>query len=182
MVKASVFVIPPPEVTLRFPVVVIPTPKFTADAASRVKPLNDDAVVEKVTEDAEFKVRVPKLLEVTPSTVIAPFVPSPKVRLPAVIFVNSVASRFILNPVTPNPKEPPFVTLMVVEPVPLLIVPVKFTSLAVIVSALLVVDKADETMKSPVLLLSEFELKLVVPFVVRVEEMVTPLLAFTVRP
>lgn len=182
IVKAPVFVIVPPEVTLRFPVVVTSTPKSTLDPASRVKPLNEDAVVEKVIEEAEFKVRAPKLVEVTPSTVMAPFVPSPIVRLPAVIFVSSVESRFIANPVNPNPKVPPLETLMVVEPVPLLIVPVKAISLAVTASALPEVDKADERVKSPVLSLSELEFKVVVPLVVRSEEIVIPFSALTVNP
>jgi len=102
IVKVPVSVIVPPEVTLKFPVVVTSTPKSTAPPASRVKPLNEDAVDEKVIEEPEFKVSAPKLVEETPATVIAPFDVLPMVRLPEVIWPSSL---FVMEKVpVPAPK------------------------------------------------------------------------------
>ena len=74
----------------------------------------------------------------------------------------------------------------VVPAAPELIAPVELKAmlLEVMVKALLVVLSvlAAEIVKSPVPLLSESELKLVVPFVARFEERVTPFPAFTVKP
>ena len=71
-------------------------------------------------------------------------------------FPCSVVVIFIPKPeLNPSPKEPPSETLIVVEPVPLSRVPDKTRSLAVTVSALLVVDKEPvDTVKSPEPLLS----------------------------
>jgi hypothetical protein len=104
-VKIPVSVIAPPEVTLKFPVAVTFTPKSTADPASKVKLLNEDAVVEKVIVEAEFKMSDPKLDEDTPSTIMAPLDPLPTVRLPAVIWPSSL---FVREKV-PKPEPKPMV-------------------------------------------------------------------------
>ena len=77
----------------------------------------------------------------------------PLIRLRSpVISASSALLIFIpANPeVNPNPKLPLFDTLMVVTLVPVFIDPVKLKSLAVIVKALLVVDKAPEMVVVPV--------------------------------
>ena len=109
------------------------------------------------------------------------------VRLPAVIFPNSVEVR--LKPQVPPQLDAPspivdvaWEARIVVPAVPLLRVPVRTRPLAVTDSALLVVDKDEERMKSPMPVAFESELKLVVPLVVRFEEIVIPSAAFTVRP
>ena len=81
-----------------------------------------------------------------------------------VIKASSALLIFIpANPeVNPNPKLPLFDTLMVVALVPVFIDPVKLKSLAVIVKALLVVDKAPEMVVVPVP-----EFRLAVPFAER---------------
>jgi len=108
IVKAPVSVIAPPEVTLKFPVVVIFTPKSTPPVpTSRVKLLNEDAVDEKVTEAAEFKVNAPKFDEDTPSTIMAPFDKLPIVRLPDVIWLSSLSVREKVPEPVPKPMVVP---------------------------------------------------------------------------
>ena len=109
------------------------------------------------------------------------------VRLPAVIFPNSVEVR--LKPQVPPQLDVPnpivdaaWEARIVVPAVPLLRVPVRTRPLAVTDSALLVVDKDEERMKSPMPVAFESELKLVVPLVVRFEEILIASAAFTVRP
>lgn len=89
---------------------------------------------------------------------------------------------FIPKPeVKPIPSEPPSATLMVVEPVPLLRVPVKVRSLAVTVNALLVVDKVpDEIVKSPEPLLSRSASRDTAPLAVKLDPRVIPELALNV--
>ena len=187
IVKAPVLVIAPPDVTLKFPVVVTPTPKPTPDPASKVKLLNEEAVVEKVTEEAEFKVSAPKLEEDTPSTIMAPFDTLPTVRLPAVIWLSSLSVREKVPVPDPKPMvEPDWAVRRVVPAVPEVIAPVELKDilLEVMVNALLLVVSVlpAEIEKSPVPSPSESELKLVVPFVVRLEVSAIPFSAFTVRP
>ena len=109
------------------------------------------------------------------------------VRLPAVIFPNSVEVR--LKPQVPPQLDVPnpivdatWEARIVVAAVPLLRVPVRTRPLEVTARALLVVDKDEERMKSPMPVAFESELKLVVPLVVRFEEIVIASAAFTVRP
>ena len=111
---------------------------------------------------------------------MAPFT---KLRSPVpIILASSGVVRFIPNPeLNPIPKEPPSETLMVVEPVPLLRVPVKTRSLAVTVSALLVVDKEpDEIVKSPEPLFSRSASRATAPLAVKLAAMVIPELALRV--
>ena len=108
-------------------------------------------------------------------------------RLPAVILASSVEVKLIpqVPPQldVPNPiVDAAWEARIVVPAVPLLRVPVRTRPLAVTDSALLVVDKDEERMKSPMPVAFESELKLVVPLVVRFEEIVIPSAAFTVRP
>ena len=112
--------------------------------------------------------------------VIEPFT---RLRSPVpMILACSVVVRFIPNPeLNPIPKEPPSETLMVVDPVPLLREPVRIRSLAVSVSALLVVDKVpDEMVKSPVPLLSRSASRATAPFAVKLFPRVIPELALSV--
>ena len=126
-------------------------------------------------------VNFPEELKLEPATkVMAPFT---KLRSPVpIILASSGVVRFIPNPeLNPIPKEPPSETLMVVEPVPLLRVPVKTRSLAVTVSALLVVDKEpDEIVKSPEPLFSRSASRATAPLAVKLAAMVIPELALRV--
>ena len=126
-------------------------------------------------------VNFPEELKLEPAAkVMAPFT---RLRSPVpVIFASSVLVRFIPNPeLKPIPKEPLSATFMVVEPVPLLSVPVKIRSSAVTVSALLVVDKEpDEMVKSPEPLLSRSASITVAPLVVTLVARVIPELALNV--
>ena len=101
-----------------------------------------------------------RFTEVPVATVILLFT---RLRSP-VIKANSALLRFIPeNPdVNPNPSAPLFDTLMVVALVPTFIDPVKLKSLAVIASALLVVDNAPEMVVVPVP-----EFRFTVPFAAR---------------
>jgi hypothetical protein len=89
---------------------------------------------------------------------------------------------FIPKPeLNPSPKEPPSETLIVVEPEPLSRVPDKIRSLAVTVSALLVVDKEPvEIVKSPEPLLSVSASIFTAPAVVNESATVIPFEAFNV--
>ena len=126
-------------------------------------------------------VNFPEELKLEPATkVMAPFT---KLRSPVpIILASSGVVRFIPNPeLNPIPKEPPSETLMVVEPVPLLRVPVKTRSLAVTVSALLVVDKEpDEIVKSPEPLFSRSASRATAPLAVKLAAKVIPELALRV--
>ena len=126
-------------------------------------------------------VNFPEELKLEPATkVMAPFT---KLRSPVpIILASSGVVRFIPNPeLNPIPKEPPSETLMVVEPVPLLRVPVKTRSLAVTVSALLVVDKEpDEIVKSPEPLFSRSAPRATAPLAVKLAAIVIPELALRV--
>ena len=126
-------------------------------------------------------VNFPEELKLEPATkVMAPFT---KLRSPVpIILASSGVVRFIPNPeLNPIPKEPPSETLMVVEPVPLLRVPVKTRSLAVTVSALLVVDKEpDEIVKSPEPLFSRSASRATAPLAVKLAAIVIPELALRV--
>ena len=126
-------------------------------------------------------VNFPEELKLEPATkVMAPFT---KLRSPVpIILASSGVVRFIPNPeLNPIPKEPPSETLMVVEPVPLLRVPVKTRSLAVTVSALLVVDKEpDEIVKSPEPLFPRSASRATAPLAVKLAAIVIPELALRV--
>jgi hypothetical protein len=110
--------------------------------------------------------------------------PFTKLRSPVpIILVCSVVEIFIPKPeLNPMPREPESDTFMAVEAVPLLSVPAKVRSLAVNVSALLVVDKEpDERVKSPEPLLSVSASMTTAPTAVRESSTVIPLVAFKVN-
>ena len=120
------------------------------------------------------------LEEVTPSTVILPFVPSPMVRLPAVIFPNSVSLRLML-PVVPNPiVVPDWEARIVVPAVPLFKVELKAKSTAVIDSVLFPVLNAPASVKVPVELSSESASIVEAPAEVKVLLIAIPSVAFNV--
>ena len=181
IVKVPVSVIFPPEVTLKFPFTETFTPKPTPPVpASRVKSLNEDAVDEKFTAfPLAVAINVSGLdVEVTPSTVIVPLVLSPMMRLPAVIKARSEFVSEKLPEVLPSPIVPLSETFIVVLAAPEVIFPVELKDilLEVIVNALLLVVRVLplEIEKLPAPSPSESEMRLVVPFVVKLEESVMP--------
>ena len=92
IVKAPVSVIVPPEVTLKSAVDKLLSKLTPPVPVSRVRLLNEEAVVERLTALApELATNVSgKEVKDTPSTVIVPLFALPIVRLPAVIWPSSV--------------------------------------------------------------------------------------------
>ncbi len=114
-----------------FPVsvaIVKPLPKLVLPPLATVRALKVELLLEKLTLDAlaVVKLTVVALLLFAadiPSTVILPVELSPMFNVPAVILANSAPVSVILPAVPPKPIVPPSDTVIVVEPVPLEIVP-----------------------------------------------------------
>ena len=189
-VNTPVSVIAPAELTFSEPVVVTSTPKSTPPVpAFRVKlPNPDETAVAKLTAlpvRVAFNVNGVDM-EVKPPTVMVPFELFPTVRLAAVNWPNSLLVTEKLPAPEPNPiVRPACAVRRVVPAVPdVMELPAPSTILFdVIDKELLVVDRVllAASVKSPLALASLSELKLVVPFVVRLDESVIPLLAFTAK-
>ena len=136
-VKAPALVI---DVALRasLPVSVVtvkPLPKLVLLPSLVVNALKIESLLEKLTLDAlaVVKLTVVALLLFAadiPSTVILPVELSPIFKVPAVILPSSAPDIVISPVVPPNPIVPPSETAIVVEPVPLEIVPKTPTSFA----------------------------------------------------
>ena len=176
------------ELKLVVPLVVRLEESVIPFSALTVRPWKVESDVPKVTEEPEavaFKVSEPNWslsVEDTPLTVIFPLFPSPIVRLPAVIFASSVVDK-LMSPVVPNPIV--FADLefrIVVLVVPLLKVPLRARSPAVMDRALFPVLNAspEARVKVPVPSLSVSASKVVVPADVKSSLMLMPLVALRV--
>ena len=174
-----------------FPVsvaIVKPLPKLVLLPPFAVNALKVESLLEKLTLEAlaVVKLTVVALLLFAadiPSTVILPVELSPIFKVPAVIFPSSVPVIVIFPDVPPKPIVPPSDTAIVVEPVPLEIVPAISTSSASIVMLALssVVRALPEAMVNvPVPLSSESGLKVTDDAIVRSPLTVIPFPAFTV--
>ena len=146
----------------------MPFPELTA------KPLNVDALLEKLTLDAlaVVKLTVVALLLFAadiPSTVILPVELSPIFNVPAVILASSAPVSVILPAVPPKPIVPPSDPAIVVEPVPLVRDPDTVISFAFRVRELLPVDNVVDAFidKSPTPLPFESAVITVAPAVVK---------------
>ena len=168
--------------------IVKPLPKLVLLPPFAVNALKVESLLEKLTLEAlaVVKLTVVALLLFAadiPSTVILPVELSPIFKVPAVIFPSSVPVIVIFPDVPPKPIVPPSDTAIVVEPVPLEIVPAISTSSASIVMLALssVVRALPEAMVNvPVPLSSESGLKVTDDAIVRSPLTVIPFPAFTV--